>query len=169
MSLDNGYFSSHTLQALEQSEIDAYIATDKGEKSHATALDDSERQLVKADFSYDEATNTFTCPGGQTLPMVRKAKFGHCVYQGCAKVCAECPLKSRCCQSEKGLARTINTDDKESLRQGMNRKIRIPEAQETYRQRKVVVEPVFGQIKSSGLRGFSVRGKDKVAGEFCMV
>jgi len=28
---------------------------------------------------------------------------------------------------------------------------------------------VFGQIKNTGFRGFSVRGKDKVAGEFSMV
>ena len=35
--------------------------------------------------------------------------------------------------------------------------------------RKVIVEPVFGQIKNTGFRGFSVRGKDKVAGEFSLV
>ena len=35
--------------------------------------------------------------------------------------------------------------------------------------RKVIVEPVFGQIKNSGFRGFSVRGKNKVAGEFSLV
>ena len=169
MSLDNGYFSANNLQALEQSEVDAYIATDKGEKPHATAWDDSERKLVKADFRYDEADNTFLCPAGQTLSMVRESKDGSRVYQGAADVCAECPLKSRCCQSEKGQARTINTDDKESLRQGMNRKMNTSTAQAIYKQRKVVVEPVFGQIKNNGFRGFSVRGKDKVAGEFSIV
>ena len=169
MSLDNGYFSGNNLQSLEQQQVDAYIATDKGEKPHTKALDDSERKLVKADFSYDEADNTFTCPSGQTLPMVRKSKDGSRVYQGKAEVCAECPLKSRCCQSEKGLARTINTDDKESLRQDMNRKMHTNAAQSIYKQRKIVVEPVFGQIKNSGFRGFSVRGKDKVAGEFSII
>ncbi|MDP2180863.1 MAG: transposase, partial [Methylicorpusculum sp.] len=44
-----------------------------------------------------------------------------------------------------------------------------PAAKAVYRQRKVIVEPVFGQIKNSGFRGFSVRGKDKVAGEFSLV
>jgi len=38
-----------------------------------------------------------------------------------------------------------------------------------YGKRKTIVEPVFGQIKNSGFRGFSVRGKEKVAGEFSMV
>ena len=38
-----------------------------------------------------------------------------------------------------------------------------------YKERKVIVEPVFGQIKNTGFRGFSVRGKEKVAGEFSLV
>jgi transposase len=33
----------------------------------------------------------------------------------------------------------------------------------------VIVEPVFGHIKNMGFRGFSVRGKEKVAGEFSLV
>lgn len=169
ISLDNGYFSGRNLQVIEQQQVDAYVATDKGEKPHQTPLNDSARKLVKADFSYDEATNTFTCPGGQTLPMVSQSRDGNRVYQGRAEACAECPLKSRCCQSTTGQARTINTDDKESLRQEMNRKMQTSAAQTIYKQRKVVVEPVFGQMKNSGFRGFSVRGKDKVAGEFSII
>ena len=38
-----------------------------------------------------------------------------------------------------------------------------------YGKRKTIIEPVFGQIKNSGFRGFSVRSKEKVAGEFSMV
>jgi len=38
------------------------MATDKGEKSHKIPLEDSARKLVKADFQYHEADNTFTCP-----------------------------------------------------------------------------------------------------------
>jgi hypothetical protein len=38
-----------------------------------------------------------------------------------------------------------------------------------YNKRKVIVEPVFGQIKNSGFQGFSVRGKEKVTGEFSLV
>ena len=44
-----------------------------------------------------------------------------------------------------------------------------PASKELYSKRKVIVEPVFGQIKNSGFRGFSVRGKEKVAGEFSLV
>jgi transposase len=169
ISLDNGYFSGNNLQVLEQQPVDAYVATDKGEKPPKTPLGDSERKLVKADFIYDEATNTFTCPGEQTLTQISESKDGSRVYQGRADACAECRFKSRCCQSEKDQARTLSTDDKEVFRQNMNRKMQTPAAQATYKQRKVIVEPVFGQIKNSGFRGFSVRGKEKVAGEFSIV
>jgi transposase len=169
LSADNGYWSGDNLQTLEHSGIDAYIATDKGEKTHKTPLDSSDRKLVKADFDYHEADNTFTCPEGQVLTMKRESQDGSRVYQGSSEICVDCPLQSRCCQSAKGEARTINTDDKEPLRQQMNSKMATETAKVVYGKRKTIVEPVFGQIKNSGFRGFSVRGKEKVAGEFSMV
>ena len=169
LSADNGYQSGSNLQGLEDASVDGYIATDRGEKSHAVALDDSERKVVKADFTYDEAEDAFHCPGGQTLPFKRQGTDAKRVYQGNAHTCQACPWYSRCCQSSQGAARTITTDDKEPLRQQMNAKMQTDEAKTVYKQRKVIVEPVFGQIKNSGFRGFSVRGKNKVAGEFSLV
>ena len=161
--------SANNLQAREQTEVDAYITTDKGEKTHKIPLDASERKRVKADFIYNESTNTFPCPDGHILTQISEFKDGSRVYQCRVEACAECPFKPRCCQSEKGQARTISIDDKEPLRQDMNRKMQTPAAQATYKQRKVIAEPVFGQLKNRGFRGFSVRGKDKVAGEFSIV
>ncbi|MFW5443366.1 MAG: IS1182 family transposase [Methylococcaceae bacterium] len=169
LSADNGYMSGDNLQALKDSSIEPYIATNKGEKKNKISLDETERKLVKADFDYDEASDTFTCPGQQTLVVVSKGKDGSRTYQGDSEKCNECPYKNRCCQSKKGEARTINTDDKEVLRQQMNKKMETEESKIIYKQRKVIVEPVFGQIKNSGFRGFSVRGKEKVAGEFSLV
>ena len=169
MSADNGYMSGANLEALEGSSVDAYIATDKGEKKNKTPLSQSQRRLVKADFEYDETSNSFTCPGGQRLEMKRESKDGTRIYQGDAQVCANCPYHSRCCQSKNGSARSITCDDKEPLRQRMNTKMEQEDAKVVYQQRKVIVEPVFGQIKNGGFRGFSVRGKDKAAGEFSLV
>jgi len=145
------------------------LPTDKGEKTHKLPLETSDRKRVKADFDYHEADNTFTCPGGQTLEMIRESQDGNRVYPWRDEVCAACVFHSRCCQSDKGHARTINTDDKEALRQDMNRKMATTSAQAVYKQCKTIVKPVFGQIKNRGFRGFSVRSKEKVAGEFSMV
>jgi hypothetical protein len=44
------------------------------------------------------------------------------------------------------------------------------EGQAHYRRRKAIVEPVFGWIKQAmGFRQFSLRGVDKVAGEWGLV
>ena len=117
MSLDNGYMSGSNLESFEDSGVDSYIATDKREKASNTALEESNRQLVKADFEYHEEDDVFSCPGGSLLLLKQESKDGKKVYQGKAEACAACQYNARCCQSTKGAARTITTDDKEPLRQ----------------------------------------------------
>jgi len=169
MSLDNGYMTGSNLDAFNESTVDAYIATNKGEKTHKETLYESDRKLVKADFDYDKDQDHFTCPGGQQLVVVIEGKEGTKTYQGNSQTCDACSYKVRCCQSKKGEARTINTDDKEPLRQQMNAKMEEEKSKAIYKERKVIVEPVFGQIKNMGFVGFSLRGKEKVAGEFSLV
>lgn len=168
-SLDNGYLSGENLKALEEAGIDAYVATHKGEKKNAVPLEESTRRLVKSDFEYNEADNTFTCPNGQVLEMIREDKNGRRIYQGDIKNCEGCAWRERCSQSGKGEARTVTGDQNEALRQQMNRKMEEPTSKEIYKQRKVIVEPAIGHIKNGGFTGFSVRGLDKVAGEFSLV
>ena len=124
---------------------------------------------VKADFDYNEAENSFSCPGGQVLEMKRESKDGRRVYQGDAEACTACQYQARCCRSKNGKARSITCDDKEYLRQQMNSKMETDDAKAVYKERKVIVEPVFGQIKNMGFQGFSMRGKEKAAGEFSLV
>jgi transposase len=63
----------------------------------------------------------------------------------------------------------VVTDDKEPLRQQMNKKMESDTSKEIYKDRKIIVEPVFGQIKNTGFKEFSVRGYDKTSGEFSLV
>jgi len=169
MSLDNGYFSGENLKALEESEVDAYIATDRHDKKHSEPLEESKRNLIKSDFCYDEEQNCFHCPKGHTLKLKNQGTGSKRLYQGDIEVCASCPLFSRCSQSKRGEARTITSDKHEGLRNAMRIKMEQEDAKEIYKRRKVIVEPVFGQIKNGGFRGFSLRGTKKVAGEFSLV
>ena len=73
-------------------------------------------------------------PEGELLTMKRESR----VYQGSPEVFADCPLYSRCCQSAKGEARTITTNDKEPLRQQMNSKIGTEPAKVVYGKRKTI-------------------------------
>lgn len=52
----------------------------------------------------------------------------------------------------------------------MAARIRSSDGRELYRKRKVMVEPVFGQIKHSrGFKRFTMKGKESCSGEFALV
>jgi hypothetical protein len=54
--------------------------------------------------------------------------------------------------------------------QRMKEKLASPQGEATYRRRKAIVEPVFGWIKNVlGFRRFSLRGTNKVSGEWALV
>ena len=169
MSLDNGYYSGDNLQAVSDRGVEAYMATDRGERAAKASVEDSDRLLVKADFRYHAERDGFHCPGGQFLALLRVDAQGRRVYRGEAEVRAACVYHRRCCRSSSGAARTVTSDGREPLRRAMNERMSRPESRAIYRCRKAIVEPVFGQIKNTGFRGFGVRGKSKVAGEFSLV
>jgi len=169
MSLDNGYMSGDNLGELQDSNIDCYVAINKGEKKSKESLEETDRQLVKADFEYDEKSDLFVCPGKQNLTLVKANKDGSKRYKADIEKCNKCEFKSRCSKSKKGDSRTISTDANEPLRRKMNDKMELEESKVIYKERKVIVEPVFGQIKNNGFRGFSLRGIEKVEGEFSLV
>jgi transposase len=57
-----------------------------------------------------------------------------------------------------------------SVRERMSRKLRTKKGRETYRHRKHIVEPVYGQIRETqGLRRFLLRGLEKVRGEWALL
>jgi transposase len=169
MSGDNGYLSGPNLEKLEEAEVDAYVATGREDKKDSRSLQDCNRQIKKSDFEYDGEKDSFTCPGGQTLELKHKGEDGKRVYQAPKEACDQCSYQERCCKSQKGEPRTINTDDKEALRQQMNEKMEQEGSKEVYKKRKQIVEPVFGQIKNNGFRGFFLRGLEKASGEFSLV
>ena len=57
-----------------------------------------------------------------------------------------------------------------TLKQEMTRRLRTERARAVYARRKVIVEPVFGQIKAArGIREFLLRGLAKVRGEWSLI
>jgi hypothetical protein len=57
-----------------------------------------------------------------------------------------------------------------TAKEKMAAKVRTPEGKALYSRRKVIVEPVFGQIKGArGFRQFSLRGLEKINGEWRLV
>ena len=57
-----------------------------------------------------------------------------------------------------------------TVKQKMGRKLRTKKGRETYSKRKIIVEPVFGQIKRArGFVQFSLRGLEKMRGEWAII
>jgi transposase len=62
------------------------------------------------------------------------------------------------------------SDPPSTVKERMAAKVRTPEGRALYARRKVIVEPVFGQIKEArGFRRFLLRGLKKIRGEWCLV
>ena len=62
------------------------------------------------------------------------------------------------------------SDAPATAKERMAAKVRAPEGKALYARRKVIVEPVFGQIKEArGFRRFLLRGLEKLRGEWRLV
>lgn len=59
--------------------------------------------------------------------------------------------------------------DGDSVRSRMRAKLATEEGRAVYARRKVIVEPVFGQLKNRGFRHFLLRGLAKVHGEWALI
>jgi len=161
ISADSGYKTSDNILALEGSKIDGYIATGKGEKDISQ---DTDKKIGKSQFLYDSEKDTFICPAGALLKLKLSGK--NRVYKAEEMICEGCSLK---CSAKKGNTATIYTDKSGIILAAMAEKMRKDSSKEIYAKRKVIVEPVFGQIKTGGFRRFSLRGFEKAGGEFSLV
>ena len=59
--------------------------------------------------------------------------------------------------------------DEATVKERMKRKLQTKEGRGVYSRRKVIVEPVFGQIKDRGHRQFRLRGRRKVRAEWSLI
>jgi transposase len=65
---------------------------------------------------------------------------------------------------------TTTTPQMQSAREQMRAKLETEEGRRAYARRKVIVEPVFGQVKEArGFRRFLLRGLEKVEAEWALV
>jgi hypothetical protein len=98
-------------------------------------------------------------------------------FKGYKADCESCTLRSRCLRSEgQKTARVVNvqlgrTKEKtQSALERMKRKIDSLQGRHVYSYRLGVVEPVFAHISSAiGFRRFSLRGREKLDGQWKLV
>ena len=123
----------------------------------------SDPEVDKSAFVVDEAANTLSCPGGQTVgePRLVKDDAGRQVRQFAFArvVCEACPLFARCVRSKtEGRTVTLNYHE-DVIRQARERQ-ETAEFREKYRER-AKVERKIAELMEHGLRQARYVGRKK--------
>ena len=123
-------------------------------------------------FTYDEHSDSFRCPQGQTLAFVRIQHANGVplrLYRAAGAVCQACPA-FRACTRTKEIGRSLAIGPHDEVLRRHPSWMSTSAAQEAYRLRKQLVEPAFGIIKEQqGARRFLLRGLANVAAEWTML
>ena len=126
----------------------------------------------KDQFTYNEPSDSFTCPQGQTLKFVRIQHANGVplrLYRASGAVCQACPA-FRACTRAKEIGRSLAIGPHDAVLRRHRAWMSTSAAKEAYGVRKQLVEPVFGIIKEQqGARRFLLRGLVNVAAEWIML
>jgi transposase len=155
---DSGYHTAHSLGAAEALGADVLVAT-------------KERNVGpfhSARFTYDEQSDSVTCPQGERLPRIgtRKHKDKPTALKTYrCKVAAACPVSSICSRDPRG--RVIEISPHHAA---IERNRNHPDARALLIRRQSVVERAFAEIKETlGLRRWSAKGLLSVKVQWSMM
>jgi transposase len=169
VSADAGYFS-HDNAAEDGDGIDLLIAAGRDDPATRTTADEP-RFTVEA-FGYDPTADAWVCPAGMRLlrqvstPGVRGRPPTR-RYQAAPSDCQACPLRARCLTPAE--THRVLVARRGRAAGAMRFKLRQPAARRRYARRKVIVEPVFGQMKEDrGFTTLSLRGLVLASAEYLL-
>ena len=162
VSADAGYHAADQLKACEEAKLTTYVpapGTCSGKNR------DGEAVYPKEAFHYDATNDCYHCPAGQSLLRVGeglKNQKRYYYYQNCA-ACQHCALRSECTTGKhRKIARLENADVVE------RQAARVRARPDIVRQRKTIVEHVFGSLRIWGHDTFLCRGLEMVRAEFSL-
>ncbi|BFH11819.1 IS1182 family transposase [Paenibacillus melissococcoides] len=164
---DAGYGSEENYADLEEENVDGIV---KYNTYHQEKSKKWKQDVSKIDnWEYNEQTDTWTCPGGQSLVFryesKQKTESGYEIqlrhYQ--SQDCSNCPLKAACTKAKGN--REIRVSMKYlRYKQQVREKLRSEEGYALSVRRMIEPESVFGQMKNNrGFRRFLLRGLSKVS------
>ena len=165
---DAGYYSGTNLEACDQAGLMAVIPENRPKAA--------QRPYHKDRFSYDEASDSYTCPQGQRLPFARYMdgkKTDVRLYLGSAEVCRACPAfgvctKNRTKNRTKGRALGVGSYD--LVLQNHRKWMSTSRAKTALKRRAPLVEGVFGILKEQmSARRFALRGLVNVSAEWSIL
>lgn len=162
---DAGYGSEENYALCEEKDIEAlvkYNTYDKEQmKSHAKQIGRVEN------MDYDEELDEWICANGKRLVFTsqrnRKSENGYISTKRtytCTD-CLGCPFREACVKDKETKTISVSLENQRQ-RQDVRERLESEEGMKKYAQRKIDVEPVFGQIKyNDGFNRLSFRGLSK--------
>ena len=164
--------------AYGSAEILGWMVDEKAIEPHVPLWEKRERDdgtLRRAEFIFDPASNTYTCPGGKQLKQLRRnfthartgiTKANTMIYRASQRDCASCALKARCCPN--ALFRKITRSVYEPARDLVRRLRDTAQYRRSRRERKKV-EMLFGHLKRIlKLDRLRLRGMTGASDEFLL-
>jgi hypothetical protein len=154
VALDSGYLSSPICKKLQDKKIFAVI----GHRRYKSTKD----LFPKSKFTYQPETDSYLCPGKQTLSYRTTTREGYKEYVSDPEICKGCPFLSQCTRSQnhrKVVTRHVWEESKEWVR--LNRLSKSGKM--LYKKRSQTIERSFADAKElHGFRYCRLRGKSKV-------
>jgi transposase len=133
---DGGYSNGEQSETCESQGIVPYVPPKRTVNNHGDG-----KLFDRTEFVYDEATDTFRCPAGQTLWRKQFSKKDRTVtYTPRRKICGSCVLKPRCTQ---GPRRYVSRH----LHEGALQRMQQRTTPELMRLRARTVELPFAALK----------------------
>lgn len=197
ISADTGYYSIKNLHHCKELEVDAYVPDPHFRKRdvrfedarrHRRSVDKRKQKYASKkrffgveDFILDEASGKLICPAGHGLYVknrnfVMKGGLRAIAYQAPKTACRNCALRSKCLRSQASQQRQVHLaygDRPGSVSDEMKQKIDTVHGRRTYSKRLGIVEPVFGNIRSTKkMDRFTLRSEIKVGIQwmlYCLV
>jgi hypothetical protein len=164
--LDAGYFENSVIEATLEREVSLLCPEGQWPVQAKKA-----QVFPKSAFNYDSYADTYCCPAGQTLFLLKQCgkterSPEHKVYA--SPSCTNCPLRGQCTKAAQG--RQIKRYPQEDERRDALRFVmQQPQIRGIFGQRKAMVEPVFSSLRcQQGLNRFRRGGLKAVKREFAL-
>jgi transposase len=133
---DAGYSNGKQAEACEQKGILPHVPANRGVNNQGDGT-----LLERSQFTYDEASDTFRCPAGETLRRQGAQPDRHrVIYRASKKTCAACSRKPVCTQAQQ---RTVYRHIYEEALQRMQQRATA----EAMRRRRCCAEHPFASLK----------------------
>jgi transposase len=162
--LDAGYFDDGVIAATL--ERDVSLLCPDGQKP---GIPKACKVFPKSSFHYDPSTDTYRCPAGELLKLVKinlgtQSTREHRLYA--TKACATCASRASCTKMKsRRIKRHAEDEQRDALREVMQQR----QVQAIFARRQVMVEPVFSHMRGQqGLHRFRRRGLKAVKREFAL-